>query len=233
MTSRARVRNVRRQTLGVVGLSAVASGTTALVLFLGSSQLPSGWLADSPFVGSSPGAHPLIVDSPAPAIARPVPSRRATDESRAVTALFTTPQATHPAGAAVKPVVAAPPPAQPSTPPKQPPVTHHPSLNGGDPPSTPGHKPHDSCGELIGFLGHVPSPQQRRVFRIWAVHNGSSAKDLCAVIHVVGFKKDFARLAKSHGAKHRVGHSALANSGHRHTRCTHDHTAAQIGTLSV
>jgi hypothetical protein len=60
---RDRRRAPRRQVLGVAGLTAVASGTTALVITMGSSQLISQELLTSPYVDGSTGG-PVVVDQP-------------------------------------------------------------------------------------------------------------------------------------------------------------------------
>jgi hypothetical protein len=237
MTPRARGRNVRRQTLGVAGLSAVASGTTALVMFLGSSQLSAGWLGSSPFIGSSPGARPLIVDSPAPtrrqpappAVDRRTPEAPLTDAPLFVSAIAAT------SGAQTTPAVVTRPATPPPTPPTStPPPTsgsHHPTLNGGGSPGQPGDKPHASCSALVGFLGHLPTGKQKRAFKIWAVRHGSHVSN-CAVFDLPGFKKEFAKLAKGHG--HRPHGSALDgltesshHRSHHHSRHHSHHHSDQ------
>ena len=57
----------RRQVLGVAGLTAVASGTTALVITMGSSPLMSQELLTAPYVDGSTGG-PLVVDQPRTAV---------------------------------------------------------------------------------------------------------------------------------------------------------------------
>ncbi|HEY0487055.1 MAG TPA: hypothetical protein VGD72_12490 [Mycobacteriales bacterium] len=63
MVERDRRRGPRRQVLGVAGLTAVASGTTALVIGMGSSQFVTPDLMATPYADGASGG-PLVVDAP-------------------------------------------------------------------------------------------------------------------------------------------------------------------------
>jgi hypothetical protein len=157
-----------RQVLGVASLTAVASGTTALVIGMGSAQV-SQQLLTAPYADGSAGG-PLVVDQPrvnvpVPRTDTPAPSSGQTGIPRAVgVARPVSPVA----GPVVRPIAPAPGTDAPATPiglpavpgvnPVVPPVVVDPGTTPGRPlpgrPGTPGiEEPDDSDGGGSGTPG--------------------------------------------------------------------------------